>query len=125
MIVQFYQQSLIKGDLQCGMTDKRSRIQVVEMSYLRSACVPRIDGESNERTYNIFGMLCYNEGMKCEVVEGVKCNTLRLLCHTEGMAESDVNESMVYTSMVDAMGVRGRMTSVKQGNTMLESEGKG
>ncbi len=49
---------------------------MVEMSYLRSVCgVPRIDGESNESVYNRSGMSSKGEGMKCGVVEGLKCNT--------------------------------------------------
>ncbi len=48
---------------------QRSRIQAVEMGYLRRACgVWRMDGESNESVYNRFGMSSKGEGMKCGVV---------------------------------------------------------
>ncbi len=47
------------------------------MSYLRSDCgVRKMDGKSNESVYNRFGMSSIGDGMKCEVVEGVKHNTL-------------------------------------------------
>ncbi len=35
---------------------QRSRVQAVEMSYLRSACGVRMDGMSNESVYEHFGM---------------------------------------------------------------------
>ena len=42
----------------------RSRIQAIEMSYLRAACgVSRLEGESNESVYNGFGMTCKGEGI--------------------------------------------------------------
>ncbi len=44
---------------------QRSRIQVVEMSYLRSTCgARRMDGESNESVYNRYG-ISKGEGIKC------------------------------------------------------------
>ncbi len=50
---------------------QRSRIQAVEMSYLRSAYgIRRMDGESNESVYNRFGTSSKSEGMKCGVVRG-------------------------------------------------------
>ncbi len=50
---------------------QRSKIQAVEMSYLRGACgVQRMYGESNESVSNRFAMPCTGEGMKCGVVEG-------------------------------------------------------
>ncbi len=54
---------------------QRSRMQAVEMSYLRSACgVSRMDGMSNESVYKRFGMCHVGEGKKCGVVEeGKKC----------------------------------------------------
>ncbi len=85
--------------LGCGMKD-RSRIQAVEMSYLRSACgIRRMDGESNESVYNRFGMSSKGEGMKCEVVEGVKHNTLRWFGHMERMAENLMTKR-VYTRSI-------------------------
>ncbi len=55
---------------------QRSRVQVVEMSYLRSACgVRRMDGMSNESVYECFGMCHGGEGKKCGVVEEVKQQT--------------------------------------------------
>ncbi len=57
---------------------QRSRVQAVEMSYLRSACgVSRIDGMSNESVYEHFGMCHVGEGKKCGVVEEVKRQTLK------------------------------------------------
>ncbi len=50
-----------------------SRVQAVEVSYLRSACgVSRMDGMSNESVYECFGMCHGGEGKKCGVVEEVK-----------------------------------------------------
>ena len=51
---------------------------VVEMRYLRNACdVRRMDGESNECVYNIFGIIITDELINCRVIERVKCNTLK------------------------------------------------
>ena len=55
---------------------QRSRIQAVEMSFLRGACgVRRMNGDSNERVYERFGMSSKGEGVKCGVVEWVKRNS--------------------------------------------------
>ncbi len=44
---------------------QRSRVQAVEMSYLRSACgVSRMDGMSNDGMYERFGMCHVGEGKK-------------------------------------------------------------
>ncbi len=52
---------------------QQSRIQAVEMSYIQGACgVSRRDGESNEDTYERFGMSEAAVGMDCGVVEWVK-----------------------------------------------------
>ncbi len=52
---------------------QRSRVQAMEMSYLRSAYgVSRMDGMSNESVYEHFGMCHVSEGKKCGVVEEVK-----------------------------------------------------
>ncbi len=52
---------------------QRSRVQAVEMSYLRSACgVSRMDGIRNESVYERFGMCHVGVGKKCGVVEEVK-----------------------------------------------------
>ncbi len=52
---------------------QRSRVQAVEMSYLRSACgVSRMDGVNNESMYERFGMSHVGVGKKCGVVEEVK-----------------------------------------------------
>ncbi len=49
---------------------QRSRVQAVEMSYMRSACgVSRMDGMSNESVYKHFGMCHGGEREKCGVVE--------------------------------------------------------
>ncbi len=51
---------------------QRSRVQAVEMSYLRSACgVGRMDGMSNESVYECFGMCHVGEGKKRGVAEEV------------------------------------------------------
>ena len=63
---------------------QRSRIQAVEMSFLRGACgVGRMDGESNERVYERLGMSSKGEGVKCGVGEWVKCNNLLWFGHTQ------------------------------------------
>ncbi len=52
---------------------QQSRIQAVEMSYIRGACgVSRWDGESNENTYGRFGISETAVEMDCRVVEWVK-----------------------------------------------------
>ncbi len=63
------------------MWDKcqRSKIQTVEMSYLRGCGVNRMDGESNDNVYRRFGMSSRGEGMSCGVVEMVKHSTLKWL----------------------------------------------
>ena len=87
---------------------QRSRIQAVEMSFLRGACgIGRMDGESNERVYGRFGMSSKGEGMKCGVVELVKRNTLRWFGHIERMDES-VMTKRLYKSSIEGVGVRGR-----------------
>ncbi len=45
---------------------QRSRVQAVEMSYLRGACgVSRRDGMVNESVYDRFGMCQGGQGKKC------------------------------------------------------------
>ncbi len=52
---------------------QRSRVQALEINYLRSACgVSRMDGMSIESVYGHFGMCHVGEGKKCGVVEKVK-----------------------------------------------------
>ncbi len=92
---------------------QRSRIQVVEMRYLR-----RMDGESNESVYNRFGMSSKGEGMKCRVVKGVKCNTLRWFGNIERMAKSEMTKK-VYMSMVDVVRARGQ-PPVQWGDKVLQ-----
>ncbi len=68
------------GDASAGASEtwawnesQRSRVQAVEMSYLRSACgVNRMDGMSNESVYEHFGMCHVGEGKKYGVVDEVK-----------------------------------------------------
>ncbi len=49
---------------------QRSRVQAVEMSYLRRACgVSRMDGMRNESVYERFGMCHVSEGKKCGMNE--------------------------------------------------------
>ncbi len=67
---------------------QRSKIQGVEMSYLRDGChVNRMDGERNENAYRKFGISSRGEGMSCGVVEMVKRSTLRWSGHLERMDE--------------------------------------
>ncbi len=79
---------------------KRSRVQAVEMSYLRSACgVSRMDGVSNESVYDHFGMSHVGVGKKCGVVE-VKQQTLKWFGHMERMEEGKMTRR-VYMSEKD------------------------
>ncbi len=68
---------------------KRSTIQVFKMNYLRSGCgVNKMGGESNENVLYIrFGVACKGAGMRCGVVEKVKCNKLRWFGHLKRMGE--------------------------------------
>ncbi len=87
---------------------QRSRIQAVEMSYLRSACVvQRMDGERYESVYNRFGMSSKGEGMKRGVVEG---------CQVQHPKVVWPHGKRVYMSMVDVVGARDSL----QGNGMTE-----
>ncbi len=71
----------------------RTRIQAVEMSYLRGACgLNGMDGESNKSVYGKFGMSFKSEGMNCGVVEVVKCCTLRWFGHLERMGEDEMTK---------------------------------
>ncbi len=71
-----------------GINVKRSKIQAVEISYLKVECgVNKMDGE-NESVYRRFSMSSRGEGMSCGVVEKVKCSTLRWFGHLERMNES-------------------------------------
>ena len=98
---------------------QRSRIQAVEMSYLRGACGGnRMDGESNEDVYSKFGMSRCGEGMKCGVVEMVKRSTLRWFGHMERMPGSEMTKR-VYRSVVKAVAARGR-PPVKWEDRVLE-----
>ena len=52
---------------------QQSRIQAVEMSYLRGTCdVTRWDRERNESVYERFGMEEKGRGMNCGVIEWLK-----------------------------------------------------
>ncbi len=98
---------------------QRSRIQTIEMSYLRGSFgLNRIDGESSESVYGKLGMSFKNEGMNCGVVEVVKCNTLRWFGHLERMG-GDKLTKRIYKSGVDAVGVR-RRPPVKLEDRVLE-----
>ncbi len=58
--------------MRTGNENQRSRIQAVEMSFLRRACgARRIDSESNESVYNKYGMSSKDVGMKCGKTERV------------------------------------------------------
>ncbi len=63
---------------------QRSRVQAVEMSYLRSACgISRMDAMSSECVYECFVMCHAGEGKKCGVVEDVKQQTLKWFGHMD------------------------------------------
>ncbi len=87
---------------------QRSKIQAVEMSFLRGGCgVKRMDGESNEDVYKKFGMSSRGGGMSCGVVKMVKRSTLRWFGHLERIDERELTKK-VYRSKIDAGNVRGR-----------------
>ncbi len=87
---------------------QRSKIQAVEISYLRGRCgVNRMDGESNENVYRKFGMSSRGEGMGCGVVKIVKHSTLRWFGHLERMDERELTKR-IYRIKIDAENVRGR-----------------
>ena len=54
--------------------------------------------------YERLGMWSKGEGMKCGVVELVKCNTLRWFGHIQRMDES-VMTKRLYKSSIDGMHV--------------------
>ncbi len=86
---------------------QRSRVQAVEMSYLRHVCgVSRMDGMNNESVYEHFGMCHVGEGKKCGVVEEVKQQTLKWFGHMERMEESKMTRR-VYVSEIEGGNVRG------------------
>ena len=87
---------------------QQSRVQAVEMSYLRGACgVTRWDRERNESVYERFGMSEKGIGIDCGVVEWVKRNTLRWFGHLERMEKGEITRR-VYESEIEGPGVRGR-----------------
>jgi len=87
---------------------QQSRIQAVEMNYLRGACnISRRDMESNARIYRRFGMESDGVGIRCGVVEWVKRNTLRWFGHVERMQQDELTKR-VYVSEIEGAGVRGR-----------------
>ncbi len=87
--------------------DKKSRLQTVEMSYLRGACgLNRMDGESNESVYEKFCMSFKSEGMNCGLVEVVKCRTFKWFGHLERMVGDELTKK-IYKSRVDTVGVKG------------------
>ena len=57
---------------------QQSKMHAVEISYLRGArSVTRWEGESNENIYERCVMGTHANGVKCDVVEWVKKNTMR------------------------------------------------
>ncbi len=96
----------------------RSKIQAVEMSYLRGGCgVNRMDGESNENVYRKF-MSSRGEGMSCGVVEMVKRSTLRWFGHLERIGKRELTKK-IYRSKIDNGNVRGR-TPIKWEDRVME-----
>ncbi len=86
---------------------QRSRIQTVEMNYLRGPCgLNMIAGELNESVHEKFNKSIKSEGMNCGVVEVVKRSTLtRWFDHVERMGRDELTKR-IYTSGGDAVGVR-------------------
>ncbi len=79
---------------------QRSGVQAVEMSYLMSACVRRMDGMNNESVYERFGMCHVGEEKKCGVVEEVQRQTFKWFGHMERMEESRMTKR-VYVSELE------------------------
>ena len=85
-----------------------SKIRAVEMSFLRAASgISIVEGVSNERIYENFGMSERKEGMSCGVMEWMKRNTLRWYGHVNRL-EEDRLVKRVYDSEVDGRVGRGR-----------------
>ncbi len=106
-----------------GHESQRSRIQAVEMSYLRGACgLNMMDDKNNEGVYGKFVMSLESDGINCGVVEEVKCSNLRWSGHLERM-EGDELTKRIYKSGVDAVGVKRRPTIKWEDNVrILEGE---
>ncbi len=70
---------------------QRSRIQALEVSYLRGGCgVSRMDATNNESVNGRFGMFSKGEGMSCGVVNVVKLSNIMIgFGHLEGMRERE------------------------------------
>ncbi len=86
---------------------QRSRVQAMEMSYLRSACgVSTMDRMSNESVYDHFGMCHMGKRKKCGVVEEVKRQTLKWFGHMVRMEESQMT-MRVRVSKIEGGNVRG------------------
>ncbi len=80
---------------------QQSRVNAVEMSYLRGACgVTRRDGQSNESVYERCGMGSQVNGVNCEVVEWVKGNMLRWFGHTERMGSEELVKKVYISESV-------------------------
>ncbi len=72
---------------------QKSKIQTVEISYLRGGCgVSRFDSENNESAYGRFGMFNKVEGMSSGVLEVMKRSTLRWFGHMERMGGSEISQ---------------------------------
>lgn len=99
---------------------KRSRIQALEMNYLRSACgVSRMDGASYESVNGRFGMCSKGEGMSYVGVEAVKHSTsLSWSIHLQEPDDTEITRK-IYNNRLNNVGVRGQ-TPVKWKNTVLE-----
>ncbi len=98
---------------------QRSRVQAVEMSYLRGACgVSRMDGMSNDGVHKRFEMCHVGEGKKCGVVEEVKRQTLQWFGPVEQMEGGKITKR-VYVSEIERGNVRGR-PPVKWGDRVQE-----
>ena len=80
-----------------------SRIQAVEINFLRKSCGGRTDGESNKSVYNKFGLFSGGEGKECGVNERVKCNTSRWFGQIDRMPGS---KKTMYMSKVRPLGVQ-------------------
>ncbi len=87
---------------------QQSRVRVVEMSYLRGACVvTRWAGESDENMYERCCVRTHANGVMCGVVDWVKINILRWFEHIQRM-KSEEFVKKVYVSETVGPNSKGR-----------------
>ena len=100
---------------------EQSKIQAVEMSYLRAASGRhRMERVGNREVYENFGMEEKAEGINCGVVEWVKRNTLRWYGHVRRMPEDRIAKK-VFRSEATGVSGRGRLPITWEGRVELYS----